>query len=151
MKIHEATNESKYFFFYSRIIFLKFHLFKNLKLNIIQQFLNFKSDLRIKHQEKLKNLFEITNLQNFIDQIINFEKSETLTKAHKKNKLNARDANFNERKNDIEKNDLKRFRGERKNNRNRNRNREYCERNNSRENRKKGNNFNYKFVTKKKA
>ena len=36
----------------------------------------------------MKNLFEIINLQNLIDQIINFEKNEILTKAHKKNKLN---------------------------------------------------------------
>ena len=78
--------------------------------------MNFKSDFRIKHQEKLKNLFEMTNLQDFIDQIISFEKSEILAKTYKKNKLNARDVNFNKKKNDIEKSDLKRFRDERKDN-----------------------------------
>ena len=82
---------------------------------------------------------------------MNFEKSEVLTKTHKKNKLNARDVNFNERKNNIEKDDLKRSRGERKDNRNRDRNREYCERDNSRENREKDNNLNYKLVIKKKV
>ena len=58
----------------------------------------------------------MTNLQDFIDQIISFEKSEILAKTYKKNKLNARDVNFNKKKNDIEKNDLKRFRDERKDN-----------------------------------
>ena len=94
---------------------MEFHLFKNLKPNAIQQFLNFKSGFRIEYQEKLKNLLEITNLQNLIDQIISFEKNETLAKTHKKNKLNARGANFNEKKNDIKKGDSKRFRDERKN------------------------------------
>ena len=56
------------------------------------------------------------NLQNFIDQIINFEKDETLTKTYKKSKLNAQDVNFNKKKNDIEKNDSKRFCDERKDN-----------------------------------
>ena len=65
-------------------------------------------------------MFEKINLQNLIDQVINFEKSETLAKIYKKNKLNNRIANNNEQKN-IEKNDSKRFRNEReKNNRKKN-------------------------------
>ena len=56
-------------------------------------------------------------MQNLIDQIMNFEKNEVLAKTHKKNKLNARNVNFNKKKNDIEENNLKQFRDERKNNR----------------------------------
>ena len=47
---------------------------------------------------------------------MSFEKNETLAKVYKKNKFNAQSVNFNEKKNDIEKNNLKRFRDERKNN-----------------------------------
>ena len=33
----------------------------------MQQLFNFKSDLRVEHQQKLKFFFEKINLQNFID------------------------------------------------------------------------------------
>ena len=62
-------------------------------------------------------MFKKTNLQNFINQVISFEKSEALTKTYKKNKLNNRTINNNKQKN-IEKNNSKRSRNEReKNNR----------------------------------
>ena len=54
----------------------------------MQQLFNFKSDLYIKHQQKLKKKFEKINLQNFIDQIISFEKNKTLNKLYKKSKHN---------------------------------------------------------------
>ena len=67
-------------------------------------------------------MFKKINLQNFINQIINFEKNETLTKIYKKSKFNNRTINNNEQKN-IEKNNLKRFCNEReKKNRKKNRN-----------------------------
>ena len=53
--------------------FLKFYFFDNIKLNIIQQLFNFKNDLRIEHQQKLKNFFKkiviiiiATNVKNVI-------------------------------------------------------------------------------------
>ena len=127
----------------------------------MQQLFNFKNDLRIENQQKLKNFFEKINLQNFIDQIMSFEKNEALSKLHKKNKHNVRNAN-NKKENDIEKNRTKRFRKKRENDdreRDRNyKNRDYNnrderkERNNSRDDReRKNNNFNYEFVNKKKA
>ena len=85
-----------------------------MKFNIMQQLFNFKNDLHIEHQQKLKNFFEKINLQNLINQIISFEKNKTLSKLHKRSKHNARNANVNE-KNDIEKNKAKRFRKEREN------------------------------------
>ena len=106
----------------------------------MQQLFNFKNDLRIEHQQKLKNFFEKINLQNFIDQIMSFEKSKTLSKLHKRNKHNTRSANVN-KKNDIEKNKAKRFRKKREND-SRERNRDYESRNyNNRDERKKCNNF----------
>ena len=96
------------------MIFLKFHLFDNIKFNIIQQLFNFKNDLRIEHQQKLKIFFEKINLQNLIDQIINFEKNKILNKLHKKDKHNIRNVNIN-KKNNIKKNKTKRFRKKREN------------------------------------
>ena len=87
-------------------------MFSKLKLNKIQQLSNFKNNLRIEHQKKLKNLFKKINLQNLIDQVINFERSETLAKTYKKNKFNNQTINNNEQKN-IEKGDSKRFCNER--------------------------------------
>ena len=63
----------------------------------MQQLFNFKSGLRIEHQQKLKIFFEKINLQNLIDQIISFEKSKALNKLHKRDKHNVRDANVNKK------------------------------------------------------
>ena len=93
---------------------MKFYFFDNMKLNIIQQLFNFKSGLRIEHQQKLKFFFKKINLQNFIDQIMSFEKNKALNKLHKKSKHNARNVNVN-KKNNIEKNKTKRFRKKREN------------------------------------
>ena len=138
------------FFYYSRIAFLEFHLSENLKPNIIQQLSNFRSDLRMEHQEKLKNLLEKTDLQNLIDQVMSFEEDEALAKAHKKSKLNDRNANFNEQKN-IEEGDSKRPRNERRSdNRGRGRGRDKSERGGFRED-QGGNNSNHESVNRKKV
>ena len=143
------------FIYYSKIVFLKSHLFQKLKLNEIQQFSNFKNDFCIEHQKKLKNLFEKINLQNLIDQIMSFEKNEILTRTYKKNKFNSRIINNNEQKN-IKENDSKRFRNEREENnreknRNRKRNRDNSknERDDHKENRENHNNFNNESIQKK--
>ena len=142
------------FIYYSKIAFLKSHLSQKLKLNEIQQLSNFRSDFRIEHQEKLKNLFEKINLQNFIDQVMSFEENEVLTRTYKKSKFNSRIVNNNEQKN-IEKNDSKRSRNEReKNNREKNRNRKRNrdnsrdERDDHKENRKNHNNSNNESIQK---
>ena len=137
--------------FYSRITFLESHLPEDLKPNAIQQLSNFRSGLRIEHQEKLKNLPEMTNLQDLIDQVMSFEEGEALAKAHKKGKLNARGANSNEREDDTEGGDSKRSRGERRDDRGRGRGRGYRGRGGSRGGRGGGNNPNYEPVTKKGA
>ena len=54
----------------------------------MQQLFNFKNDLRIEYQQKLKIFFEKINLQNLIDQIINFKKNKALNKLYKRNKHN---------------------------------------------------------------
>ena len=118
----------------------------------MQQFSNFKNELRIKHQKKPKNLSKKIDLQNLIDQIMNFEKNEVFVKAHKRSKHDDHDANFNEQKNNIE-NDSKRFRHERKkHDRDRDRDNNKNKRDDYKNDRinAKNNNFNHESINRKK-
>ena len=95
--------------YHAYVSYLESHLPDTMKPTETQQLSNFRSGLRLDHQQKLKNLPEKTDLQDLLDQVMSFEEGESLGKAHKKGK-HSRGANPEGQEDNQEENDSKRHR-----------------------------------------